>query len=77
MHSIQLKDVHVPKGPNLFALSVGEAVVCCIALFFFLVSWGVGGDAMMRSIGGNYSLAILLVGIVIGGVLGILTRPRS
>lgn len=77
MHSDHLREIHVIKGPNLFAFSVAEAVLCCIALFFFLVSWGVGGDAMVESLGGNFSLAILLAGIVIGGVLGMLTRPKS
>jgi hypothetical protein len=77
MRSIHLKDIHVPTGPNLFAFSVSEAVFCCGALVFLLVSWGVGGDDMMESLGGRYSLAILLAGIAIGIVLGILTRPKS
>lgn len=77
MHSIHLKDVYVAKGPNIFALSVGEVVWCCIALFFFLVSWAVGGDDFKDSIGGNYTLVIVLLGISIGAVLAALTRPKS
>jgi hypothetical protein len=77
MHSIHLKDIHVPKGPNLFAFSVGEVVLCCLALVFFLASWGVGGDVMMESIGGAYALVILVVGIVIGAAFMALTRPKS
>lgn len=77
MHSIHLNDFHVAKGPNLFALLVGEVVWSSIALLFFLVSWAVGGDDFKDSIGGNYSLAILLLGILIGAAFARLTRPRS
>lgn len=66
MHSIHLKDVHVDQNPNLFAFSVGEVVWSCLGLLFFLVSWAVGGDDFKDSIGGNYSLVILLLGILIG-----------
>jgi hypothetical protein len=77
MHSIHLKDVHIPKGPDLFAFSVGEVVLCCVALFFFLVSWAVGGDEAKNSIGGNYSLVVLTLGILIGAVLGVVTKPKA
>lgn len=77
MHSIHLDDIHVAKGPNLFAFSLGDIVWFGIALFFFLVSWAVGGEDFKDSIGGNYSLAILLLGISIGAVLATLTRPKS
>lgn len=55
MHSINLHDVHFPKDPNLFALSVGEVAWFSIAFFFFLPSWIVGGDEFMNSIGGRVS----------------------
>ena len=77
MHSIHFEDVHVTKGPNLFAFSVSEAVWSSIALFFFLVSWAVGGDDFKDSIGGYYSLAILVLGITIGAVFAAFTRPKS
>lgn len=77
MHSIHLKDVHAIQGPNLFAFSVGEVVWSCLGLLFFLVSWAVGGDDFKDSIGGNYSLVILLVGILIGVAFAVLTKPKS
>jgi hypothetical protein len=77
MHAIHLKGVHVAKGPNLFAFSVGEVVWTCLALFFFLVSWAVGGDGFKDSLGGDYTLVILLLGVLIGAVLAALTRPKS
>jgi len=77
MHMIHLKDVHVPKGPNLFALSVGELACCGIALIFFLVSWAVGGTQNMENLGGPYTLAILLLGMAIGILLSVFTRPKS
>jgi hypothetical protein len=77
MHSIHLHDVHMPKGPNLFALSVGEVVWFSIAVFFFLISWMAGGDDFVASIGGSTSLAALLLGLIVGGVLCRLTRPEK
>jgi hypothetical protein len=77
MHSIKLHDVHIPKGPNLFALSVGEVVWFSIAIIFFVISWMVGGDDFVASIGGNMGLAALLAGLAIGAVLCAVTRPKS
>ena len=77
MSSIHLHDVHFPKGPNLFALSVGDVVWFSIAIFFFLLSWMVGGDAFEQSIGGNIGLTGLVVGLVAGAILCAATRPRK
>jgi hypothetical protein len=77
MHSIHLNEVHIPKGPNLFALSVGEVVWFSIAIFFFLVSWMVGGDDFEASIGGNVSLVWLVIGLAVGAALCAITRPEK
>ena len=77
MHSIHLHDVHMPKGPNLFALSVGEVVWFSMAIFFFLLCWMVGGDDFEASIGGNVGLASLVVGLVVGAVLCAITKPEK
>ncbi len=77
MRSIHLRDVHMPKGPNLFALSVGEVVWFSIAILFFIISWMVGGDEFEASIGGNLGLVALLAGLVIGAVLCAVTKPKS
>jgi hypothetical protein len=73
MHSIHLHDAHLPKGPNLFVLSVGEVIWFSIALFFFFVSWIVGGDEFKDSIGGNIGLA----GLAIGAILCAITKPNK
>lgn len=75
MHSIHLRDIHFPKGPNLFALSIGDVVWFALAIFFFLVSWAVGGSDFKDSIGGNISLAGLIAGLAIGAVLCAVTKP--
>ena len=77
MHMIHLKDAHMPKGPNLFALSLGELACCAIALFFFVITWFVGGTENMANLGGFYTLGILLVGMVAGILLSVLTRPKE
>ncbi len=76
MHSIHLHDLHLPKGPNIFALSIGEVVWFSLAIFFFLLSWFVGGDEFQESIGGTTTLVMLLAGIVIGAILCAVTKPR-
>lgn len=77
MHSINLHDVHFPKGPNLFALSVGVVVCFSIALFFFLLSWIVGGDDFKDSIGGNLALTGSVAGLAVGAILCAITRPNE
>lgn len=77
MHSIHMHDVHVPKGPNLFALSVGDVVWFSMAIIFFLLSWMVGGDDFKASIGGNTGLAVLLAGLVVGAILCAVTKPEK
>jgi len=77
MHSVHLHDAHLPKGPNLFVLSVGEVICFSIALFFFVVSWLVGGDEFKESIGGNIGLAGLLAGLAIGVILCGITKPNK
>jgi hypothetical protein len=77
MHSIHLHDAHLPKGPNLFVLSVGGVIWFSIALFFFFVSWIVGGDEFKDSIGGNIGLAGLLAGLAIGAILCAITKPNK
>ena len=77
MHSIRMHDVHIPKGPNLFALSVVEVFWFSIAIFFFLLSWMVGGDDFENSIGGSISLTTLVAGLVIGAILCAVTKPEK
>ncbi len=77
MHSIHFQNVHLPKGPNLFALSVSEVVWASVALFFFLVSWVVGGEDFKESIGGSISLAVLLAALLAGAILCVITKPKN
>lgn len=77
MRSIHLHEFHFPKGPNLFALSVGEVFWFSGAIFFFLLSWIIGGDDFEASIGGNVGLAGLVVGLVVGAILCSMTKPEK
>ena len=77
MHMIHLKDVHVPKGPNLFALSLGELACCGIALLFFVVSWAAGGSENMENLGGSITLVLLLAGVAVGILLSVFTKPKN
>jgi hypothetical protein len=75
MRSLRLHDFRFPKGPNLFALSVGEVIWFSLALFFFLLSWVIGGDEFAESIGGYTSLGWMLAGLVAGAILCAVTKP--
>jgi hypothetical protein len=60
----------------------GSVSVCLLswfpmALFFFLVSWLVGGDEFMKSLGGYYTLIVLLCGIAAGLVLKVIPRQHE
>lgn len=77
MGLIQLHDFHAPKGPSLFAFSIGGIACFSIALFFFLVSWAVGGDGFKATIGGNVALGVLVAGLVVSAVLAAVTKPEK
>lgn len=77
MHTTHLPDVHSLKSPDLFLYSVGEIIWFSTALFFFLVSWAVGGPDFKDSIGGNIVLSLLVVALVISAIMSIVTRPED
>jgi len=77
MHHIHLKDVHMPRGANLFALSVGEIVCSALALISYLIAWAVGGEEFKNSIGGDLALIILIAAVVGGILLARLTKPKA
>ncbi|MDP1635995.1 MAG: hypothetical protein Q8L69_15110 [Gallionellaceae bacterium] len=77
MRSLHLHDFHFPKGPNLFALSVGEVIWFSLALFFFLLAWVIGGEEFAESIGGYASLGWMLAGLAVGAILCAVTKPRK
>jgi hypothetical protein len=57
----------------------GSVSVCLlswlpVALFFFLVSWLIGGNEFMESIGGYYTLIVILCGIAAGLALKYIPR---
>lgn len=77
MHSIHLSNVHLPKGTDVFAIAVGAIYWFSLALFFFLISWAVGGDDFKASIGGNVSLVLLVGGVAVSAIVAAMTRPEK
>lgn len=77
MRAIHLKELHVPKSPNLFAFFVGESLWAGIALFFFLVSWVVSGRENIQDLGGVVTLIVLLLAMAVGAVAAALTKPKD
>ena len=76
MHSIQLRDIHAPKGPNLWLLSVLGVTGFGVCLITFLISL-LGGDQFVESLGGNVTLAILVAGLFASAVCMAVTKPRE
>jgi hypothetical protein len=77
MHAIHFHEMHVPKGPNVFFLSVGVLTCFMLALFTYLVAWFGGGQAYADQLGGDISLAILIAGVLVFAAASVLTRPES
>lgn len=70
-----MADTENPEGSGLYrSASICLLTWCPIALFFFLVSWLVGGDEFKDTIGGYYTLIVLLAGIAVGAVLNVVSR---
>ena len=77
MHSIHLHDVHAPKGPNLFLLSVGALSCFSIALISFVIAYMVGGDGYAAILGGSITLTVLALGVVGSTLCLVMTRPED
>jgi hypothetical protein len=73
-----MTDTKHPKGSS-WCSSVSLCLLAwsSMALFFFLVSWAVGGDEFAESIGGYDTLFVLLWGIALGVLLKIIPWHRG
>ena len=65
MRSLNFHDMHMPKGPNLFLVSVGGLACFMLALVVFAVAAFGGGDAYAEQLGGEVTLTVLIVGTVV------------
>lgn len=68
--------VHIPKGPNLFALSVGAVVCFALALIAYAISW-MGGQSFIDDMGGNVTFVILMLGLLGSAFVAFMERPKS
>lgn len=77
MSSFRLSDFHLPKGPNLFIAAKGAVVCFAIALVAFVISWLVGGPGYKVLLGGNVTLAVLIVGLVVSEIFALSEKPKD
>lgn len=77
MHSIHLRDIHVPKGPNLWLLSVVSVLIFSFSLVLFLSFSLVGGDGFRESMGGDAGLAFLIGGLLVSAVFAVIEKQES
>jgi len=77
MRSLNFHELHVPKGPNLFFLSVGAVACFLLALAVYVVVAFGGGAEYARQLGGETTLVVLIVGTVLFAVAAFITRPEE
>lgn len=77
MRSLNFHEMHVPRGPNLFFISVGALACFLLALSVYAVAAFGGGPAYARQLGGEITLAVLIVGTVLFAVASFITRPEE
>jgi len=80
MRSIHFDDLHVPHVPrssNLFFVSIGALGVFAFALLTFVVAWFGGGREFANQMGGQVTLAVLVIGVVVSAVFSVITNPKD
>jgi hypothetical protein len=71
---VHKRGIRVPKSHNLFFISMGGVFGFGLCLFFFAFSW-LGGDNYVALLGGEWTLYVLLVGLVASVVAAFVTSP--
>ncbi|NNM50829.1 MAG: hypothetical protein HKM02_01205 [Pseudomonadales bacterium] len=69
---------HVSKfiGPNGLVWSVGSLVCFGLALFFFMISWFSGGNGYINTLGGQTTLLVLMVGMVLSVIMVVIEKKK-
>jgi hypothetical protein len=77
MHSIHLRDLHVPKGPNLWLTAMGAVYIFAISLALFLIFSLMGGEEFSESMGGTAGLWFLIGGLFVSAVLAFIEKQKN
>ena len=77
MHSIQLHDIHVPKGPNLWFVATSGVYIFSVSLALFLIFSFMGGPAFTESMGGDVGLWFLIGGLLISAVFAHIEKQQD
>ena len=77
MHTIHLRDIHVPKGPNLWLTAMSVVFIFSVSLVLFLIFSLLGGSEFRQSMGGTAGFWFLIGGLVVSAVLAIIERQKS
>jgi len=76
MHSVHLRGIHVPKGPNLWLSSVVAVLIFSFSLALFLIFSFVGGDGFRESMGGDVGLSFLIGGLLVSAVFAVIEKQE-
>jgi ABC-type Na+ efflux pump permease subunit len=80
MPSIHFDDLHMPHVPRthgLFYVSIGALGCFAFALLTFVVAWFGGGREFATQLGGQVTLAVLAIGVVVSGIFAVITNPKD
>ncbi len=77
MHAIHLRDLHMPKGPNLWLTATSAVFIFSVSLALFLIFSFFGGSEFGDSMGGNAGFWFLIGGLVVSSILAIIERQKS
>ncbi len=69
-------DLQVRQHSRYF-MSAGMAVVLLFSLLIYALSWSIGGNDQLDTMGGKTGLTIVVIGLVIAMVAAAIAKPRG
>jgi hypothetical protein len=77
MHSIHLRDMHVPKGPNLWLTAMSAVYIFAVSLVLFLIFSMMGGTEFTESMGGDKGLWFLIGGLLVSVIFASVEKQKD
>jgi hypothetical protein len=69
-------DLQVQRHSRHF-MSGGMAAVLIFSLLIYALSWSIGGNDQLDTMGGKAGLTVVVVGLLISMIATVLTKPKD
>ncbi len=69
-------NLYVQQHSRYF-ISAGMAVVLLFSLAIYVLSWSIGGNDQLDTMGGRAGLSIVVIGLAVSMILARWTRPKD